>query len=359
MSEAWTHPAGEQDLGTSDAAELKQRPKGSHWRMRDVAKLAGVSHQTVSRVVNTPELVSPATRERVAAAIAALNYRPSSTARALSIRKTSTIGVVDSGSQVLGQAFLLSSVERAARASGFSTRVAVVGGATAEDVRDAFNQLVRSDVEGIVVMGNTDALARAAEVAGATVPVAIVSAPPARRSPVIHVGVDSVAAGKTATEHLIQQGCRRVAHICGPRHWIDAEGRIAGWRSALREHGFDPAGLYEGDWSPESGYTAGRILARAGTADGVFVGNDAMALGLLWALAEQHIRVPDDIAIVGFDDLLGASVFTPPLTTMRQPFDKIGDQSIGQLISMIEGRGAHDVALQASLIIRESSKRPG
>jgi len=325
--------------------------------MRDVAKLAGVSHQTVSRVVNNPSLVSPATRDRVLAAITALDFRPSPAARALSIRKSSTIGVVDSGSQVLGQANMLSSVERAARANGFFATVVVAGDETEDAVRDAFRQLVRSDVEGIVVMGNTDALTRAAEVAGASVPVAIVSGARTRHSQVIQVGVDSVAAGRLATRHLVEQGCTRIAHVSGPRHWNDAEGRIDGWRAALQDSGLVPAGLYEGDWLPESGYAAGCRIAEKGGVDGVFVGNDHMALGLLWALAERHVRVPDDIAVVGFDDLVGSAVFTPPLTTMRQPFEQIGEHAIAQLIAMIEGRGAQDVVLQASLVVRLSSTR--
>jgi DNA-binding LacI/PurR family transcriptional regulator len=325
--------------------------------MRDVAKLAAVSHQTVSRVVNTPDLVRPATRERVFAAIAALDYRPLSAARALSTRRSSVIGVVDSGSQVLGQAHLLNSVERAARLSGFSTHVAIVEDEAEDAVRDAFRRLVHSDVEGIVVMGNTDTMVEAAEVAGASVPVAIVSAPRTRHSQVIHVGVDSVAAGSAATQHLIDQGCVRIAHVSGPRHWNDAEGRIEGWRVALEEHDLAPAGLYVGDWSPESGYEAGLRIIAKGATDGIFVGNDHMALGLLWAIHEHCIRAPQDIAVVGFDDLVGAAVFTPPLTTMRQPFEQIGEKCIAQLLTMIEGKGAHDVTLQASLVVRNSSLR--
>jgi len=355
-------PDGPAPTGDDDAPpgnDLKHRPEGRQWRMRDVAKLAGVSHQTVSRVVNTPDLVRPETRERVLAAIAALDYRPSSAARALSIRKSSTIGVVDSGSAVPGQAHMLSAVERAARGRGFATHVTTVNGEGEEAVRDALHQLVRDDVEGIVVMGNTAQLAHAAEVVGATVPVAMVSAPRARRSPVIHVGVDSVAAARTATRHLLDQGCTRVAHVPGPASWLDAEGRAEGWREALTAAGHVPSLVYPGDWSPESGYEAGRRIAAAGEVDGVFVGNDHMALGLLWALAEQGIRVPEDVAVVGFDDLVGAAVFTPPLTTMRQPFDAIGTESIAQLIAMIEGRGAHDVVLDAELVVRRSSLRNG
>jgi DNA-binding LacI/PurR family transcriptional regulator len=324
--------------------------------MRDVAKLAGVSHQTVSRFINAPETVRPEIQQRVQEAISALDYRPLSTARALSRRRSGTIGVVDSGSRIYGQAYMLEAVESAARTAGFATHVAVAGGTGSDDVASAFRQLTAKDVEGIVVMGNTGTVVEAAEKLSAAVPVAMVSSPHGADSTILQVGVDSVSGTATATTHLVDQGSQRIAHVAGPDGWLDAEARIRGWRQALRVAELEPADLYVGDWLPESGYRAGLAIADTGGVDGVVVANDHMALGLLRAFDECGIRVPHDIAVVGFDDLVIAEYTIPPLTTMRQPFDDMGSVCIDQLVRLIRGEPAHDTALPAELIVRRSSQ---
>jgi len=328
-----------------------QRP----WRMRDVAQMAGVSHQTVSRVLNNPDLVSSATTKKVLDVIQKLDYRPSPAARALTTRRSGVIGVIDSGSKVLGQTQLLSSVERAARAAGFATLVAVVEDQRVRGVREAFDQLTNHNVEGIVAMGNTIEISDAAERLSASVPVAIVHAAQDQEGSVIHVGVDSVAAGAKATAHLIDVGRTKIAHVSGKSNWVDAMGRMAGWRQALDEADLGPGLVLPGDWTPTSGYQAGKAIAKHGGIDGVFVANDEMALGLLWALTESGARVPDDIAVIGFDDMPGTEFYNPPLSTMAQPFAELGRNCIEQLLTMIGGGEAHDVLFPAELIVRKST----
>jgi len=330
-------------------------PGGRTLRMRDVAKLAGVSHQTVSRVLNNPEAVSEATTRRVLDVINTYGYRPSPVARALTTRRSGVTGVVDSGSRVLGQTYLLGSVERELRQAGYATHATVLEEETEDAVRDAFNQLIHRDVEGIVVMGSTIELTQVASRVSASIPVAIIDAVRTRKSGLIHVGVDSQDGAARATRHLIENGRRRVAHVSGPRRWTSAEGRIEGWRLALAQAGLVADALFEADWSPESGADAGRAIVAHGGIDAVFVGNDHMALGLMWALTEAGVRIPEDIAVIGFDNMPGSAVFTPPLSTMEQPFERLGAEAVKQILAALGSQQPQDVLLKARLVPRHST----
>jgi DNA-binding LacI/PurR family transcriptional regulator len=325
--------------------------------MRDVALLAGVSPQTVSRVLNAPETVSQQTRSRVLSVIDEVGYRRNSAARALSSMKSRTLGVVDSGSHVLGQARMLETVEEAARTAGYATSVAIVHRPSAAAIQDAFEHLMEMDVEGIVVMGNTVALVDAAARAASRVPLAMIASSQLSASQIIQVAPAGTASARAATRHLVEQGCARIAHIAGPEGWVDAQAREQGWRTELASHGLPTEAVFRGDWLPGSGHRAGLELVRQGRFDGVFAANDHMALGALAAFAAAGLRVPQDIAVVGYDDLLGAEYFQPPLTTVRQDFDLMGERCIAQLLSAIAGRPAHDVAIPAELVVRESSLR--
>ncbi|RPF26247.1 LacI family transcriptional regulator [Georgenia muralis] len=328
-------------------------------RMRDVARRAGVSHQTVSRVINNPDQVSPATRARVVRAIEELGYKRNSAARALSVNRSGTIGVIDSGSRVFGQEVMLVSVEGAARDAGYATSVALVRSQDDEGVREAFEHLVELHVEGIVVMGNTVALAEAAAHVATRIPLAMVSSSEVHAPQIIRVAPATAEAGRVATRHLVEQGFRRIAHIAGPEGWLDAHAREAGWRTELAAHGLADGPVYRGDWMPEAGYRAGRTIASSGRFDAVFAANDHMALGALFAFSEAGLRVPDDIAIIGFDDIVGTAFFQPPLSTIRQNFDLIGRHCIDQLLAAINGEEAHDVVVPTELIVRASSLHTG
>ena len=345
-----SEPAG------SVSAPGSAAPQGAP-KMRDVAQLAGVSPQTVSRVLNAPHTVSAQTRARVLRVIDEVGYRRNSAARALSSSRSRTIGVVDSGSAVLGQVRMLETVEKAARAAGFATSVAIVHRPSTAAIQDAFQHLIQMDVEGIVVMGNTVALVEAATRVAPRVPLAMIASTQLTTTGIIQVASAGTVSARAATRHLLEQGCTRIAHITGPEGWLDAQAREEGWRTELALHGLPADAVFRGDWLPESGYRAGRDIVEQGSCDGVFAANDHMALGALAAFARGGLRVPHDIAVVGYDDLLGAEYFQPPLTTVRQEFDLMGERCIAQLTSAIAGQPAQNVEIPAELIIRDSSLR--
>ena len=332
----------------------ESRPVG----MRDVAKIAGVSHQTVSRVINTPGLVQPQTRDRVLQVIEMLNYRPHAAARALSVRRSGTIGVLDSGSQIHGQAIMLQTVETAARRHGFATSVAAVAQGTPTVIKEAFQHLLDKGVEGIVIMGNTAQLASAAERVSSSVPVAMVTSSAPEYSTVLRVGVDSEGGARSVVRHLAANGRTRIAHISGPGGWLDAQARAAGWRAELALLGLPAQDPVEGDWLPKAGYSAAKELLDRGGIDAIFVANDHMAMGALRAISDAGLRVPEDVAVAGFDDLVGTDFLKPSLTTVHQPFEEVGEVCIASLLSAIAGKDVDNVLLDAELVIRESTGLP-
>lgn len=324
-------------------------------RMRDVAKVAGVSHQTVSRVLNTPDLVQQQTRDRVLEVIEMLNYRPHAAARALSVRRSGTIGVLDSGSQIHGQAIMLQTVETAARRHGYATSVAAVAEGTASVIKEAFQHLLDMGVEGIVIMGNTAQLASAAERVSSSVPVVMVTSSTPEHSTVLRVGVDSAGGARAVVRHLAARGRTRIRHIAGPHGWLDAQAREAGWRAELAHHGLPALDPVEGDWLPSAGYRAANELIARGDIDAIFAANDHMAMGALRAIFDAGLRVPDDIAVAGFDDLIGTGFLTPSLTTVHQPFEEVGEVCMANLLAAIAGETVNNVLLDAKLVIREST----
>lgn len=335
--------------------------------MADVALVAGVSHQTVSRVLNDHPAVRPETRERVLAAIAKLGYRRNSAARALVTKRSQTIGVISFDTTLFGPASTLYGIEEAAHEAGYYVSVASNKTITRTTVLDGFARLAAQSVEGFIVIApQREAFAAVAELPR-DVPVVVVEGRSASWAPV--VSVDQVRGGRLAAEHLLAQGARTVWHIGGPENWLEAEGREAGWRAVLAEAGLEPPRLLRGDWTAGSGYAAGQELAvqlverRTGDHDAsaVFVGNDQMALGMLRAFHEAGIRVPEDVLVVGFDDVPEAAFFTPPLTTVRQDFIAVGGLCIELLLRRIDGDASADVRsiVEPELIVRQSSDRAG
>jgi DNA-binding LacI/PurR family transcriptional regulator len=252
---------------------------------------------------------------------------------------------------------MLETVEEAARTAGYATSVAIVHRPSPAAIQQAFQNLIEMDVEGIVVMGNTVALVEAAARAASRVPLAMISSSRLTASGIIQVAPSGTASARAATRHLVEQGCTRIAHIAGPDGWVDAHAREQGWRTELASHGLPADGLFRGDWLPGSGHQAGLDIVLQGPFDGVFAANDHMALGALAAFARAGLLVPHDIAVVGYDDLLGAEYFQPPLTTVRQEFDLMGERCIAQLVSAIAGQPTQDVEIPAELVIRDSSLR--
>jgi len=326
--------------------------------MADVARLAGVSHQTVSRVLNGHPHVSPSTRASVLAAIRHLGYRPNTAARALVTGRTNVLGVISFDSVLYGPASMLYGIERAAR-PGYFVAVASLPSLDRASLTGAVERFLGQAVAGIIVIAPETGVVEA--LAGLSVGVPLVAVDCGGGVPMSSVKIDNVAGAVLATRHLLDLGHRTVHHIAGPDSWNDARDRVDGWRQALRAAGApEPADLPRGDWSPQSGYEAGRQLAARPDVTAVFCANDPMALGFLRAAAEAGRRVPQDISVVGFDDVPEAAYFSPPLTTVRQDFGALGERALRLLMSQITAGGEAPPAppVVPELIVRSSSAAP-
>ena len=325
--------------------------------MTDVAKLAGVSHQTVSRVINGSPQVRPATRERVLTAMRELDYRPNSAARALVTGRSRTLGVVSFDTTLYGPASTLYAIERAAHDAGYFIMTVSLEALDRASVLSAVNRLRLQGVDGILVIAPLEGAGEALVALPRDFPLVAVEAGPAEAMPV--VAVDQIAGARLATRHLLELGHETVAHIAGPADFLEASLRIDGWRSTLDEAGAELPPVLVGDWSPRSGYELGRRLVQDGHPSAIFVANDQMALGVLRALHEADREIPRAVSVVGFDDIPEAAYYSPPLTTVRQEFREIGSRSLRLLLEMIaDGGEAQSPPLVAPELILRSSTAP-
>jgi DNA-binding LacI/PurR family transcriptional regulator len=324
-----------------------------HASLTDVAQLAGVSHMTVSRVVNGTGPVRPETRTKVLAAVQKLDYRPNSAARALVTGRTGTLGVVALDSTLYGPASTLYGIENAAREAGYSITISSIGAPTRSSISQAVDNLRGHAVEGIIVIAPHVAAATALEFIPRDLPLVAVGGGAA---PVPVIAVDQLDGARRATEHLLALGNHTVWHVAGPADWLEARDRERAWRETLQRYEAPVPRVVRGDWSSQSGYVAGRALAAEKELTAVFVANDQMALGLLRAFAEAGIGVPADVHVAGFDDVPEAAYFSPPLTTVRQDFIEVGRRTFRALAEWISGgRPPVRDLVGAELIVRESS----
>lgn len=325
--------------------------------MIDVAKHAGVSHQTVSRVLNTPEAVRPDTRERIERSMRELGYRRNSQARALKTRRTGLIGVVTQGETDFGPTRMTLAIERAARERGYATALSVVPDARRRTVESTLDFFLSHGIDGIVVITPVPVLAEAAKQLAAKTPVVIVTSGLWPDGLVGVAGIDQELGARMATAHLIDQGHRRIAHIAGPEDWFDARGRVDGWRQALAVAGLKGAPLVQaGGWTAESGYRAAQELLDGGELpDAVFAANDFIALGLIHAAHERGLSVPADLSVMGYDDVDAAGYFSPPLSTVRQPFEEAGRAALELLLDEGEALSQVPHFIAPELVLRRSS----
>jgi DNA-binding LacI/PurR family transcriptional regulator len=323
--------------------------------MSDVGRLAGVSHQTVSRVVNGSPHVRAETRQKVIAAMRELGYRPNSVARALATGRTNTFGVVSFDTTLYGPASTLFGIERAAHDAGYFIIVASLVSLDRASVAEAIERLRRHGVDGILVIAPHRETADALRNAPGDIPLAAVEAGPAGSVPVVEV--DQFAGAAQATRHLLDLGHETVSHVAGPVDWLESEKRMEGWRSTLEAAGAEVPEPLVGDWSARSGYELGRRLSLEKDVSAIFVANDQMALGVFRALSEAGREIPLDVSIVGFDDIPEAPYFTPPLTTVRQDFGEVGSRSVRMLLSTMETgeRLPPGSLVQPELIVRAST----
>ncbi|MDF6017485.1 LacI family DNA-binding transcriptional regulator [Streptomyces sp. JH34] len=323
----------------------------------DVARRAGVSGQTVSRVANGRDNVGAATRERVLAAMSELGYRPNSAARALRSGQFRSIGVIVFTLTSYGNLRTLEAVAAAATERRYTITLMPLTHPTHADVSAALDRLGEQAVDGVVVIIESHLLGTAEAQLRRGTPVVVVDSRAADRSAV--VDTDQFTGARLATEHLLELGHDTVCHVAGPRDSYSAELRLRGWRETLLAHGRPVPEPVHGDWYSDSGYTAGRKFAEEPQLSAVFAANDQMALGVLRALTEARRRVPEDVSVVGFDDMPEARNFIPPLTTVHQDFAAVGRTAVHALVQEIEGGApAEYTEIAPRLMVRGSTGRP-
>jgi DNA-binding LacI/PurR family transcriptional regulator len=334
--------------------------------MADVGRLAGVSHQTVSRVINGSPHVRAETRQRVLEAMLALGYRPNSAARALATGRSNTLGVVSFDTTLYGPASTLVGIERAAHEAGYFIIVASLKELDRPSVTEAVERLCRHGVDGILAITPHEEAAEALLHAPGDVPLVAVEAGPDHAVPV--AAIDQFAGAAAATRHLLDLGHETVWHIAGTPDFLESRRRLEGWRSTLQAAGAQVPPPLAGDWSARAGYDLGRRLGADPAVTAIFVANDQMALGVLRAMHERGRRIPDEVSVVGFDDIPEAPYFLPPLTTVRQDFDQMGSHGVRLLLKMIQtgrppqrSRGLRpELVVRASTgVVAPSTLRPG
>ena len=328
--------------------------------LSDVGAFCGVSYQTVSRVVNDSPFVAAKTRAQVLKAIAELGYRPNLAARRLATRRSSVIGMVGTKITYYGPAQVMVSIEETAKRGGYNLMFVGIERPSKARVVAAIDDLCEHQVDGVIlgvhVEGSIDAIQKLCH--GAPFVALDTNAAPA----VPNVIVDQQYGTRLAIEHLLDLGHQQIAFVSGPPLWSASKERRKGWEKALKHAGLKPGPCIEGDWSAESGFAAAVKLLDRRPRDftAIVAANDHMALGVLRALHGKAIRVPEQISVVGYDDLPEARFFEPPLTTIHHDFAGQGERCVEMLLSMIQ-RQTFDPALQLlrpNLIIRESTSVP-
>jgi DNA-binding LacI/PurR family transcriptional regulator len=328
--------------------------------MADVARMAGVSKQTVSRVLNDHPAVRPGTREAVLEAMRTLGYRPSRSARSLASGRTRMLGVISFDAARYGPASILTAINTAAQEAGYLVSSIALDTADRDTVVEAVNRLSAEGADGVIAIAPQLWVGRAlAETTDLGTPLVVLES--ALDDGTALVTGDSRTGARKAIEHLLGLGHATVWHIAGPAGWTSADHRLASWQATLRAAGAAAPAPLVGDWSAGSGYDLGRGLARRPDVTAVFASNDQMALGLLHALHEAGRSVPGDVSVVGYDDVPEAAHFLPPLTTVRTDFAEIGTRSLRLLLDRIDGPGERplvDTLVPVDLVVRASSGPP-
>jgi DNA-binding LacI/PurR family transcriptional regulator len=322
--------------------------------IRDVAALAGVSYQTVSRVLNDSPSIKDSTRQRVLDSIKELSYRPNQAARALVTSRSRTIGVLSLESAHYGPATSINAIEQAAREAGYRLSITNIPSGDYASIKSGLDYLLSQSIEALVVSAPQVRVFDAINELSINVP--FVTLESTGRDPGHSLSVDQFAGARLATRHLIELGHTEIMHISGPQNWIEAEARMQGFLAEINEAELRTRAPILGDWSAHFGYYAGLELLRFRDFTAVFVGNDQMALGFMHACREAGLDVPGDISIVGFDDIPEAAHFAPPLTTIRQNFVEVGRRAVALLLAEMHGTDDHNhEPIAPELVVRGST----
>ncbi|WP_228374363.1 LacI family DNA-binding transcriptional regulator [Demequina rhizosphaerae] len=324
--------------------------------MADVARLAGVSLSTVSRMLSGGSPVSPKRQERIQQAIDRLGYRPSAAARALASGQSNVIAVLAGDTTIYGYATTIRGVEEAARALGYSVMIVVIESAEDAAVDAAIATAMSQQLAGIVLLKFDPPGVAAMHRLPAGVPMVALSG--VREKGLPQALIDEAKAGEELTRHLLDLGHRTVHHVRVPPSRKE-DGRTTGWRRALKKAGATVPPVIDVTWEPQTGRTVGRRIAGMPEVTAVFCGNDELAMGVIRGLADEGLKVPDDVSVVGFDDHPLADVWMPALTTARQDFSSLGRRGVGILARVIAGEPPEKAVHEAApVIVRESSGPP-
>jgi LacI family transcriptional regulator len=334
--------------------------------IKDVARAAGVSAQTVSRVINDRPDVAEETRQRVQQIIDDLGYQPSALARSLIQQRSFTLGVVTAGLKYIGPSRTLNGITQRAEELGYSLLLKELPSFTAVEYQSLIQSLLSRHVDGIIWATSEVADNQGWVTEGISeIPVPTIFLTTHTRPGVFSVSYDNYLGGRKAVQHLIDQGYRRIGHVTGPLDWWEARERKAGWEDVMKESGFpaSAACCSEGNWSSASGEQAFRQLLDAfPEMEAVFVGNDQMALGVLQLASRIGKKIPQELGVVGFDGIPETRHYWPPLTTVFQDQNRLGFTAVEKLVEIIErireeGEAIEPetIILQPELIIRDSS----
>lgn len=326
----------------------KQRPT-----LRDVAREAGVSYQTVSRVINDDFHVSPSTRSRVLKTIDMLGYRPNRAAQILQTERSNTIEVV---MPYFGFNRVLHTMAWVAYQAGYYFTISAINN---DDVVKALKNASSRFIDGLILIPMYPIVDDYDKLMEFTHGIPFVQLGARLGANLPSVTYDQAQGARLATQHLIDLGHRQIAEISGPLLNYDANDRHESWRATLLENGLNPSMSVEGDFTIEGGYEGmNRLLSQTTSFTAVFVGDDSMALGAQTALRRQGLRVPEDVSVVGFDDIPELAHLVPALTTVRQDFQLLGQLAVEHIISLIENpkTPVYQRVLSPKLIIRESTR---
>jgi DNA-binding LacI/PurR family transcriptional regulator len=330
--------------------------KGRAPNIRDVAREAGVSYQTVSRVLNDSPSIRPSTREQVLRVIDELGYRPNPAARALVTSRSGIIGVLSSQSALYGPATSIQAIEVAARDAGYRLSVTSIGTSEPDSIRSGLDFLRGQSIEALVVLAPQVGVFEALSEMSIGVPFVTLESP--GLDPGRSISVDQTRGARMAVRHLIDLGHTEILHIAGPSDWLEAQARVDGYRAELLEAGLTPRPEVVGDWTAEFGYRAGGEVLRGRDFSAVFCSNDQMALGFLHACRDAGLSVPGELSVVGFDGTPESVHFAPALTTVRQNFLEIGNRAVALLLAELGGETDLDHGpIPPELVVRASTGR--
>jgi LacI family transcriptional regulator len=354
------------DNGNDNGSNMRQ--KVTRATIKEVAAGAGVSTQTVSRVINERPDVSPETRRRVQDVIEKLDYQPSALARSLIRQRSHTLGIVTAGLKFIGPSRTLSGITAAAEEAGYSLLLKELPNYYDNNIEPIFQALLSRHVDGIIwavpEIGDNRNWVHQLPI-DLNIPIVYLTMDPQENISV--VSINNYEGGRLAISHLFEQGYRKIGHISGPLDWWEARQRMAAWQDGLKSAGVEIQDKLwtEGNWSSSSGAHAMNLLfAQYPDMDSIFVANDQMSLGVIQVIHQKGLRIPEDIGVVGYDNIPESAYFLPPLTTINQNQHEIAHVAVGEIIKIIESGWQesdpiipNSTMLDPTLVVRQSSMR--